>query len=148
MSKPKHIPSIKKVMRPFPYSIESSEPVRAATEMMDSHNIHHLPVTEGGELVGILSYRHVTVGIEVGEKSATKPELLVKDVCKGHPYSVELNTRLDYVLLEMAGKHLDCAVVTRNEKLVGVFTTTDACRSFAEFLQDLLGTPEGDPEAA
>jgi CBS domain-containing protein len=35
----------------------------------------------------------------------------------------------------MAEHHIGSAVVTKNDKLVGIFTVTDACRALAEILE-------------
>jgi CBS domain-containing protein len=50
-------------------------------------------------------------------------------------YSIERNERLDCVLTEMAERHIGSAIVTDSGKIAGVFTATDACRTFAEFLR-------------
>jgi CBS domain-containing protein len=34
----------------------------------------------------------------------------------------------------MAEHHIGSAIVTKNDKLVGIFTVTDACRALAEVL--------------
>jgi CBS domain-containing protein len=34
----------------------------------------------------------------------------------------------------MAEDHIGSAIVTKNDKLVGIFTVTDACRALAEVL--------------
>jgi CBS domain-containing protein len=49
---------------------------------------------------------------------------------------VDLEERLDYVLAHMAAHHVGAAVVTRHGKLAGMFTTSDACRAFADRLRD------------
>jgi CBS domain-containing protein len=36
----------------------------------------------------------------------------------------------------MAERHLGSALVTRGGKLVGIFTTTDACRALARLLRE------------
>ncbi|MFO1414585.1 MAG: CBS domain-containing protein [Burkholderiales bacterium] len=45
------------VMTPSPYTIESDEPFGAALIVMHDHGFRHLPVVEGGKLVGIVSAR-------------------------------------------------------------------------------------------
>ncbi|MDH3977166.1 MAG: CBS domain-containing protein, partial [Gammaproteobacteria bacterium] len=65
----KKIPAIKTVMTPFPYSIEADQTVNAAIASMQSHSIHHLPVTEDGELTGIISHREIQRRQNDGEKS-------------------------------------------------------------------------------
>ena len=53
----KQIPPIKAVMTPFPYSIAIDAPLSDAAQMMEEHEIRHLPVIEGDELVGVVSDR-------------------------------------------------------------------------------------------
>jgi len=71
-------------------------------------------------------------------------ELKVREVFVADSYVVELNTSLVEVLSHMAEHRLGSAVVTRNDKLVGVFTTTDACRAFAAHLRNELPTSSND----
>jgi acetoin utilization protein AcuB len=143
----KIIPAIKSVMTPFPYSVEVSAPIREAQEFMRKHNIRHLPVTENQKLVGVLTDRDIKLflGPEFGYPD--QKEITVKDVYMEHPYIVDLNERLDKVLKTMAMKHIGSVLVTRNGKLAGVFTSTDACESFAEFLRDHFRPPGGNEAA-
>jgi len=48
----------------------------------------------------------------------------------------------------MAEKHIDSVLATKNGKLAGVFTSTDACRCFAEFLRDGFPKWDQDPDIA
>jgi acetoin utilization protein AcuB len=64
-----------------------------------------------------------------------------------HPYIVDLNERLDVVLQNMADRHIGSALVTRQGKLAGVFTTTDVCRAFVEYLRDPFRPVDGDDAA-
>jgi CBS domain-containing protein len=58
---------------------------------------------------------------------------------RSHPdvFAVDIESRLEDVLLLMAERQLGSARVTRHGKLVGIFTATDACRCFGEYLRDL-----------
>jgi hypothetical protein len=47
----------------------------------------------------------------------------------------------------MAEHHIGSAVVTRHGKLAGVFTSSDACIHFAEFLRDQFRRSGGDDAA-
>ena len=60
---------------------------------------------------------------------------------------VDLSAPLDLVLAEMARRHLDSALVLKGPKLVGIFTATDACRAFAEFLRREVPSAGGDDAA-
>jgi len=139
----KKIPAIKTVMTPFPYSIEADQTVNAAIASMQSHSIHHLPVTEDGELTGIISHREIQRRQNDGEKSG----LCVSDVMTTEFYTVDLSERLDSALHRMAEHHLDTIVVTRKGKLAGIFTYVDACAAFAEFLREQVRRSGGDTAA-
>jgi acetoin utilization protein AcuB len=113
------IPAIKSVMTPFPYSIDPEAEAVSARAMMDEHEIRHLPVKHGDSLV-------------------------VKDVMVAEPYVVDLNERLDNVLLRLADQHDGCALVVKHGRLAGIFTSTDACRVFGQHLRSLRGSSGND----
>lgn len=132
----KRIPAIKTLMTPFPYSVEADATVDQAREFMREHRIHHLPVTESGRLAGLVSDRDIKLVLGPDFAYPAEKETRVRDVMVRDAYIVDLETRLDEVLHHMALHHLGSAIVTREGKLAGVFTSTDACRLFAEFLRD------------
>ncbi len=142
----KGIPPIKALMTPFPYWIESSDPIARAREMMEQHSFRHLPVMREGRLAGVVSDRDLRAARGADRRPAAEPELRVGDVCAS-AYVVDLDEPLDNVLLAMADRHIDAALVVRQGKLVGIFTMTDACRSFGEHLRDHFHPPKGDDAA-
>ena len=144
----KHMPLIKSVMTPFPYSIETERTVGDARNMMNQHNVHHLPVMRDGKLIGVISERDVRFGEDCSpEKDASPDQLHVGDVCEAKAYVVALNTPLDQVLLHMARTHTGAALVTKEDRLVGIFTMTDACRAYGELLRSMF-SPNGGNDAA
>jgi acetoin utilization protein AcuB len=133
-------------MTPFPYSVALDAPVTEAIELMRSHKIRHLPVTAGGELKGVISDRDIKLMLGPDFAYPNPRELKVGDVMIEDCYVVDLATPLADVLRHMAEHRLGSALVTRHGKLAGVFTTTDACRAFAEYL-DETGEPANDTAA-
>jgi acetoin utilization protein AcuB len=140
--RPDHIPAIAAVMTPFPWYIHIEDRLSRAREVMEEQGIRHLPVTEEGALVGVVTERDLRLLEGTGRGEA----LSVRDACVRDAYVVQVNTRLDEVLLEMARRHIGSALVVKNDKLAGIFTVTDACRSFGQFLRELF--PEPDDEIA
>jgi acetoin utilization protein AcuB len=138
MEPAERMPSLAALMTPFPYSIGAARTVAEAREMMSRHAIQHLPVTKDGRLMGVISDRDVL--------HAAAAEL-VGDRCSRDLYVVEMSTRLDEVLLHMAEAQIHSAVVTRHGRLAGIFTATDACRAFGDFLREHFA-PGGGDEAA
>jgi acetoin utilization protein AcuB len=143
----KRIPSIKTVMTPFPYSVEAAAPVAEAQEFMREHRIRHLPVVEDGKLAGIVSDRDIKLVLGPDFAYPNAAELKIRDVMIRDPYIVDLGTRLDEVLDHMAKNQLGSALVTREGRLAGVFTMTDACRAFAEYLREQFRRSGGDDAA-
>ena len=131
------IPPIKAVMTPFPHSVGIDDSVEMARQVMRAQGIRHLAVTEQGRLVGVISEREVELAANAG---------LVRDAQMSGAYVVELTEPLDRVLIAMARSHLGSALVVKRGKLVGIFTTSDACRIFGECLRNLF--PNDDDEAA
>ncbi len=140
------IPPIKAVMTPFPYSIESGEPISMASEMMQQHAIRHLPVMEAGKLVGMLSDRDVRL-VQDPKQKAPPDDRTVGDICTRDIYVVQLTDPLDRVLTEMAKRNIGSAVVVKQGRLAGIFTVTDACRLYGKLLQSLFPSQENQEPA-
>jgi len=132
----KHIPQIKSVMTPFPYFVEVTASLREARRIMKTHGIRHLPVVEQHRLVGIITDRDIKLTLSPDFDSSSEDTIRVKDVYIEQFYTIELTEPLDNVLLHMAQHHLGSALVTKNGRLAGLYTVTDACRQFSEFLRD------------
>lgn len=141
------MPTVKVAMTPFPWSIDIDAPLSTARAMMAEHDIHHLPVTERGALVGVISGREVALGAAIAEARDAGNEPLVREVCVLHSYAIEDTEPLDGVLATMAREHIGSALVTRRGKLVGVFTITDACQLMADWLRACFPESGGDEVA-
>ncbi len=143
----KEIPPIKAVMTPFPYSVQIEQSIAEARKMMREHDIRHLPVMQREELVGIVSDRDIKLALDPGLGLPGEDKLTVRNVCVRDAYVVGVSEPLDAVLMEMARRHIGSALVVKQERLVGIFTVTDACRHFARFLRQLFPRGGGDDAA-
>ena len=139
------ISSIKTAMTPFPYTIDAFAELQEAVAMMTEHKIRHLPVAREGKLIGVISDRDLKWARNLTDELGN---LKVGELVRENLYAVDLNERLDKVLLAMAEKQIGSALVVKGEKLAGIFTTTDACRQFAEYLQRDFPDPDADPALA
>jgi len=119
-------------MSPSPYAIEHDQPVSVARAMMRDLRIRHLPVTDGGTLVGMVSSRdlHLLDALE-GVDPAT---VAVSAAMSEEPYAVERGTDLREVAINMGSRKYGSAVVLDAGAIVGVFTTVDAMRVLANLL--------------
>lgn len=143
----KKVPTIKSVMTAFPHHVSLGDSLEYSQQMMIEHEIHHLPVIDGTELVGVLSDRDIHRMREMAMEAGSNGELRVADAYVRDVYVVDLHEPLVNVLATMAERHIGSVLVTRNERLAGLFTVTDACRVFADFLRDHFGPGGGDSAA-
>ena len=120
------MPKVKSVMTAFPYSVAIGAPVTEAIEFMRTKNIRHLPVTDDGNLAGVISDRDIKLVLGPDFAYPDPNKLTVGEAMVRESYIVDLNERLDTVLQHMAEHHIGSAVVTRHGKLAGMFTTSDA----------------------
>ncbi len=114
--------------------------------MMDEHRIRHLPVVDGEKLVGIVSDRDLRLVTEPSSGRARGSKLTVGEICERDVYVVELTERLDGVLDEMLRRRIGSAVVVKADRVVGIFTSVDACRVLRRLLEDFF--PSDDSHVA
>ena len=92
--------------------------------MMVEHDIHHLPVTDGGALVGVISGREVALGAAIAEVRDASQEPRVREVVRAARLRRSRTpSRSTACSRRMAREALGSALVTRRGKLVGVFTS-------------------------
>ncbi len=139
----KHMPKIKDVMSAFPFSINAGDTIRQARSLMKEHHVGHLPVNLEDGSLSVISLRELDRTQLPGHSHTDFDELTMGDLCPVNTFQVDLQTSLIEVLDHMSDTHTDCALVTRNNKLVGVFTFSDACHAFSEHLKEIYFPPSG-----
>ncbi len=144
----KKMPKVKTVMTPFPYDIGPGEPVGRARALLLEPKIPHLPVTVDHELVGIISDRDIKLMLGPEFDYPDPREVTVEDVMVDDPYVVDVDTPLAVVLEELAARHIGSALVTKSGRLAGIFSTHDACRTYAEMLRETFPGPPDPTDAA
>jgi len=122
--------TIAEFMTPCPHSVGAEQPLLKAMEFMRTHHVRHLPVLHGGELVGMLSDRDVVLLENLADM--LREEIDVEQAMSTEPFTVGSDAPLASVLKEMADRHLGSAVVVDNNKVVGIFTSSDAVRMLAD----------------
>jgi len=140
-----HIPLIGSVMTPFPYVVQIDDSLLVARKLMVEHSIRHLPVKDGTTLVGVLTDRDLKRALDPNLGLPPEEELFVRDVFVPDAYVVDVTERLDGVLDHLSTRHIGSALVTRNGRLVGIFTLVDAARLYYQHLRALFpSTPSAD----
>jgi acetoin utilization protein AcuB len=134
MSKP--IPPISKYMTTAPHSIGPDQTLATAHKFMREHQIRHLPVLSGGRLVGMVTLRDLHLVETLKDVDPTR--VTVEEAMSSEVYAVSPEAPLDEVAAAMAEHKYGSAVVVQNQKVVGIFTTVDACKTLHELLHTRL----------
>jgi len=132
----KSIPHIKKYMTSDVQTIGDEQPMAVAHRLMREQRIRHLPVLHQGKLVGILSDRDLHLIETLSDVDPAK--VAVSEAMTPDPYIVSPEAELDEVVSTMAAKKYGSAIVSDHGKVVGIFTTVDACSAFADLLTTRL----------
>lgn len=132
----KAIPTIQKYMTTSPHTIGDDQPMALAHQMMREHHVRHLPVLRGTKIVGIVSDRDLNTVETL--RDVDPRAVLVSEAMTQEPYLVGPEAPLDEVVATMAKNKYGSAVVTQHAKVVGIFTTVDVCRAFADLLHTRL----------
>lgn len=143
----RHMPTLTEVMTPFPQLVEESTSIQDAIQLMAEKAFNHLPVVFEHDVVGLLSTADIKLAQMPGHSKTEFTELTVGDICRRRIYVVDLHVRLDEVLDQMAAEAWDAAIVLREGRLAGIFTSHDACRIFSRWLKKEY-LPDDDPEVA
>jgi CBS domain-containing protein len=101
---------------------------------MRQHHFRHLPVTCDQAIVGILTDRDISLVLGPDFGSPDERQLRVRDAYLEKPCVVAASTPVAIVARTMAEHRVGAAIMTKHDKLVGIFTVTDACRALAEVL--------------
>lgn len=114
-------------MTPSVHTVGHDRSVHEAFELMRKHRIHHLPVLHGGQLVGLVSHRDLT--LMEGLEDVDLHTLEVAEAMSTEVFSVTEDVPVGQVSQRMADSRFGSAVIQRGNAIVGIFTTTDALRA-------------------
>jgi acetoin utilization protein AcuB len=124
--------TIHQFMTPTPETIQADLTLAQARERMYRLGARHLPVVDGGGLVGILSERDITLAEAL---RGDLERLAVREAMTIQPFTCGPDAHLGAVADEMARHKYGAAIVVDREhpvRVVGVFTTVDALRALAQ----------------
>jgi acetoin utilization protein AcuB len=125
-----------------PITIGRTELLSTAHRLMRTHHVHHLPILEHGELIGVVSQRDLLL-LEAAH-GPDRADGRVEDAMISEAYAVTPDEPIATVAANMARHRYECAVVIERGRVIGIFTATDALRIVAA----LAPAPQAAAEAA
>lgn len=100
--------------------------LKVAYDLMKARRIRHLPVTQGGQLLGILSDRDVLLRARLERDEVVVPHEPVATAMSLAPVTCEPSTSIGQIVAVMTERKIDAMpVLSPSGKLVGLVTSTD-----------------------
>ena len=126
----KNTKPIAQFMSAAPICAQLETTLAAAEQLLEQHDIRHLPVLDGTKLVGVVSERDLAVVESLVPDDWER--FRVGEAMTPKPYTVSPDTPLCDVARAMADHKYGCALVVESSgELVGLFSTIDALRILA-----------------
>jgi acetoin utilization protein AcuB len=123
---------IRQYMSLAPHTIGKDQTLETASALMREHRVRHLPVLDGGRLLGILSQRDVLMLETLAD--VLPSEVTVEEAMTPEPFTVEADTALADVVRVMSAHRYGAALVADRGRVVGIFTTVDALDVLSKLL--------------
>jgi CBS domain-containing membrane protein len=129
----------REIMMGSPVTLTPDDTLDLANDVISLGRIRHIPVMDGGKLVGLLSERDLIgaaanriFGLKQKSRSALLKAELIKNVMKKRVVTVAPETPIKELARLMAEKKIGCVPVVDNGTLVGLVTTTNVLRYLEE----------------
>lgn len=129
----------REIMMGSPVTLTPDDTLDLANDVISLGRIRHIPVMDGGHLVGLLSERDLIgaaanriFGLKQKSRSALLKAELIKNVMKKRVVTVAPETPIKELARLMAEKKIGCVPVVDNGTLVGLITTTNVLRYLEE----------------
>jgi len=127
--------AVREIMMGSPVTLKPEDSLDLANDVISLGRIRHIPVVDGGRLVGIVTERDLIgaaatqiFGLKNKSKSALLKSVKIKEVMKKRVVTVAPNTPIKEVAHLMADKKVGCVPVVSDGVVVGLVTTTDILR--------------------
>ena len=131
--------AINRIMTTDPITVGPEDSVAYAKSILDSKDIHHLPVTEDGVLVGIFTSSDLLKLDIFKDRAATLAAIRVGQVMESEPITLDVFADLIDVAAKLSdGSFHALPVVEADNVLVGIVTSTDLINHV------LMQVPRGD----
>ena len=131
----KNTATVKDIMTTNVITLSSSDKLENAEKLFKKNNIRHIPIVDNGEIVGMLSYSDLLrlsfadLTNEEFEIDAFIYEMItIKQIMAKNLTMVPPNTTIKKVAQMLVEKEFHALPIVKDEKLLGIVTSTDLSR--------------------
>ena len=127
--------TVGEIMTRAPRTIDRNQTLDVADELTGGSRIRHLPVTDGGRVVGVISQRDLfqtalASALGYGEKGRQRilRTIPVKEIMSEPAVTVSASTSVRDAAQIIVSAKIGCLPVVEHDRLVGIVTETDLVR--------------------
>ena len=140
--------SIDAIMSTNLVTVPPSATLAEARTLMQDNSIHHLPVVDDGEIVGLVTITNVLAATDSflrdDRHRIHANEIIVGDVMVKDVATVDVDARLRQAALFLEKHQIGCLPVMGDGKLVGIITETDFVAVAINLLEQIESTEPVD----
>ena len=122
-------------------TIGSDDNLAKARELMHDNKIHHLPVVDGDDLVGLVSLTDVLAAtdsiLRQDDSRISAQTIIVRDIMVTDVATVDEHATLRQAALFLEKHRIGCLPVMSDSKLKGIITDTDFVAVAINLLEQL-----------
>jgi acetoin utilization protein AcuB len=116
-------------MTPEPTCVGPHDSLTAAIQLIDAGDFRAVPVISNGKLVGIVSDR------DIRKHSHNREETKIGAIMSEDPICISPDDSINEAIRMLLSNKIGGLPVLKDDKLVGIFTTTDVLRTVLGFPQ-------------
>jgi len=141
------------IMTREPITVDPTLPVTDARRILEDEDIRHVPVMQGGRLVGVVSDRDLNPTEDelfaVGELASTSRVRTIADVMRRDVTTVAPEDTVVTAAIDFSLEKIGCLPVVSDDRLVGILSEMDMLVAFARACKDgALVDPSDQPAVA
>lgn len=132
---------VERWMKANPITVGPLDSFRHAMNLIRQRGIRHLPVVEGGRLVGIVTDRDVrqaspsaATSLEIHELHYLLEKITIRDIMTSEVVTATPEMPIEAAARLMLTHRIGCLPVLRGMALVGIITETDILSAFVEVM--------------
>ena len=130
--------AVREVMKKKVVKISADDTLWIVKEIMDLASVRHIPVVDGGALVGVVSQRDLlraslsnVMGISAEEQKIFLEGVRISEVMSAPPRTIAPGEAIQAAARIMAEYKIGCLPVVDGREIVGILTETDVLHYFA-----------------
>lgn len=126
--------SITSIMTRNVVCVSSEQSLLDVKHIYEKKNFHHhIPVTEDGDLIGMISlvdFMYNIAGAGINDDNVIYRKLKVRDIMTSHPFCLTTAASIEDVARVLAEGNYHAVPIVDNKKIKGIVSTADIIRFF------------------